>query len=498
MRESDTVRAHSSRHPGVHVSSPLLGAHRARGLIVLSLTLALAGWFAPVAAQTRFIWPSEDRVDVTSYETAEECLAVIRRMQNREVYRQTQTVWLDTMPYDRAHSLAPLPRPVTETARACGARYTEPGAPVEDFAILVPVYLAAERDADAEKLTARRLAAITGEAKSALNERAAVLDSLINIYLEERPLRLARLEWLTDEYAKAESDRVRRAIRYAILTYFSYDAGDTARARRGAERVLAIVGQFTPAERRRFDAEDVLQVMMIATRALASEQALLDSLRRSTASYVALARDTWARGTGMRAEAFPFPYNEPAPPITADFWFGVEKPVRPRPTPGRVSLVVFVNNEDECFQGPLTEESPTCWNQAATLRRLAQRFPALEITLVAHTRGRFAYLEPPPPAEEAELIRQWLLGAHRIPAALAVSITPSWRLPDPDGRPIRRDSPVMTAYSFGKRFNAGTLRAVLIDEDGVVVHVSNALVNRNEAEFSSMIEALLTRAPGGK
>jgi hypothetical protein len=98
------------------------------------------------------------------------------------------------------------------------------------------------------------------------------------------------------------------------------------------------------------------------------------------------------------------------------------------------------------------------------------------------------------------LIRQWLLGAHRIPAALAVSITPSWRLPDPDGRPIRRESPVVTAYSFGKRFNAGDLSgaALLIDQDGVVVHVSNALVNRNEAEFSRMIEALLTRAPRGK
>jgi hypothetical protein len=467
--------------------------------MVLTMSLALTGWLVPANAQTPFTWPSEDRVDVTRYGTAEECLAAIQRVQRREAYRGADTLWVDTLPHNPGRLLAPLPRPVTEAARGCGARYTEPKAPLEDFSLLVRIYLAAERDADAEQLITRRLAAITGAVDKAGKERAAVLDSLINIYSQARPLRLAKLEWLANEHAKAETDWPRRAMPYTLLAHLGRELGDIALARRTATQLMSMAGQFTPAERRRFEAQGGALAMMIAALALIDEQALLDSLRRSTAGYAALVRETWERASGMRAEALPLPYGETAAPIAADFWFGTGDPAPTRPSPGRVSLVAFINKEEGCFSG-ITDELPSCWIEAAVLRRLAQRFPALEITLVSHTKGQFVYAEPPTPAQEAELTREWLLGAHRIPAALAVIIPPSLRLPEPDGRPIWRDSPSMTAYSFGKRVSPTLpgVTAYLIDQDGKVVHYSHPLHGRSEADFAGLIGVLLTRTPGGQ
>jgi hypothetical protein len=109
----------------------------------------------------------------------------------------------------------------------------------------------------------------------------------------------------------------------------------------------------------------------------------------------------------------------------------------------------------------------TCWDEAATLRRIAKRFPALEITLVSQTRGYFVSAAVDTPADEAEWVRRWLLDAHHLPGALSVSVTPFERMPEPDRR--RMDKPVPNAANYGGR-GEFMLTSMFLVDSGIIVY----------------------------
>jgi len=76
-----------------------------------------------------------------------------------------------------------------------------------------------------------------------------------------------------------------------------------------------------------------------------------------------------------------------------------------------------------------------CAEEMIALRRLADRFPALDITMVAPAHGYFKYLKPTSPAQEAELTRQFVASyGLKVPVG-AMNLAPSW-LPSPDGRRV--------------------------------------------------------------
>src|SRR5690606_8362411 len=155
--------------------------------------------------------------------------------------------------------------------------------------------------------------------------------------------------------------------------------------------------------------------------------------------YVRELRRMWTRATGRPGETLMAlcpgcgkPLGERAPTLEADFWLGCDDPCGPRPTPGRVSLVVFLQSRG-CAGVPENdgEMYGNCASVLFPLARLTQRFPEVEFTVVARTVGYFHYLKVPDPAEEAELIRRWL-DAYGVRAALAVTNTDYWRLPSHD------------------------------------------------------------------
>jgi hypothetical protein len=151
--------------------------------------------------------------------------------------------------------------------------------------------------------------------------------------------------------------------------------------------------------------------------------------------------------------------NEPPmPAMIGDFWFQPVVPGRPsgsgsgrdsvgmgpRPVPGKANLVVAIerlDGEARCGAAPAATleyalVSP-CLDFAyfAELREVAQRFPALEITLLTQTLGYFMTVVTPDPAEEAEVLHQWLQEGQQLPGPLAVVRgRPFFRLPSPDGR----------------------------------------------------------------
>jgi hypothetical protein len=473
---------------------------KSRALVLPLLLAAVMGsaLTSPVAAQTRFEWP-DTTVQVAKYTTVEQCLAATARVRTGQEGRAaaTSTVWRDTMPSaDLGEVLKPAPAPVTETAARCAARFTEPTTDLHDFVVLLPLYLEAGRDADASALVARRMAAAPVKAT---RERTAVGDTAVDIYLKARPLRLDAAEQILLARARGSADRIERIALYSKLMILAGNVGDTARARRAARWVVAVADSLTTAERESEKFETLeggtsgKALVFAATRVLTGLSVMLDSLRHGTAAFAALERSMWAVATGNRPESLPFPVGERAPTITADYWFPREAAGTPHPAPGRVSIFQFLDH-DSCFSSTWWGHvRDNCTTRLATLRRLSERFPALEIILVSHTHGAFLYVKPPAPAEEAEAIRHWLEPFRVRGATIAVSSTPFWNLPRPDARRIDKDTPNLTSYNFvHNEMWKPTSSLFLIDQDGTLV-----ATNLVESYLTQYIDVLMHRQQGG-
>jgi hypothetical protein len=227
---------------------------------------------------------------------------------------------------------------------------------------------------------------------------------------------------------------------------------------------------------------------------VAGEQPILDSLRHSTASYVNLLQSVWAQTTGMRADALPAPLGVRAPNLVGDYWFPPIPAGASRPSHGRVSIVEFLGR---CC-GPVWDEANLQGGihaaDLAVLRRLAKRFPDLEITLVTATQGYAWYALMATPADEAEWVNSLVKAENPPPGAeLAIATRPFWRLPAPDLRHITTPVANDTSYSFGKRVSIGeTPQAFLLDQDGLLVEVQG-LARSDESKLEHLIEALFSR-----
>ena len=497
---------------------------RARRLGLRTVAVALASaafpgmvlWSTSLAAQTLFAWP-DTTVNIEAYTTLDECQAAVSRSLEYAPSREglESGTWADTLPLDSltAKGLQPLPAAVTETARRCGARFSNvDSVSLSDFRMLLPLYLQAGWDSRAGRLVERRLGSV-GEGGDA--ERAAVIDSSLEVLLGGKGVRIGQLRVaMAEQIAFAQlprvSDRVKRLQVYGWLAVVASSDKNldsaTAKVQRITPKMAAIMDSLTEPELDRLlddaeafgdgveDADDFAQRYYAMLNMSLGKRTFLDSLRQSTAAYVKLKRDNWARATGMRQETYKMgdPLGEQAPPIVADIWLGYDPSKGPRPTPGRVSLMVFLGG----CNGVITysrEFRGGCARSLVPLRWLEERFPELDVTVVERTRGYFQYLKDGmSPEREAELTKQTLewFGVH---AALAMTATDNWRLPDPDSRRIDRPTKNYTNYTFGMlpKIKAGT--AFLIDQDGIVVHTRNMNRTAVYEDFEELIEILLER-----
>jgi len=475
---------------------------RRLGILLSGLVLGLV----TPAAQGQTLFARPDTLDVARYTTVEECLATITRVKD-SVENQPEWIWRDTLPATQsrlaADARAPLPAPVAAVARRCSARFRGGAVPLVDFAPFLSLFVAADRDADADTLLVRRLNAVSHAAE---RERAAVLDTAIHVYLAlnqlaghvfalplfAQPARLAAAESLVTALLRIKTvGWEARLDAYGALGSAAW-AADTMLNQRTAKGILAVVGALSDIDRRssafRQRAFTINGALWVDRRA-----ALLDSLRHGTAAYTAAWRALWGVVAGRDSavlDGFASPVGRPAPPIIADWSFGREESTVSRPVKGKVNLVVFLNPGDfSCFE---SDASSLCNRTYAGLRRVAQRFPTLEITLVAQTYGIFDKAAPPPPDVEAALLRRAWLTERHLPGTLAVTSTPFWRLPAPDRRRINRDVPNVVHYSFGRTFQLPNwiFPPFLIDQDGIMVETS---FRSFDADLPEMIAILLAR-----
>ncbi|HEY9426558.1 MAG TPA: hypothetical protein VIR34_05335, partial [Gemmatimonadaceae bacterium] len=363
-------------------------------------------WCAPAGAQTRFAWP-DTTVDVSRYTNVEDCSAAVARVREGITRRTRRTVWQDTLPWSTHEPVDSLPPLLVMTAQRCTAHFRAATVPIADYAMMLPLFLTAGRDVDAEVLVSRRLAALdTSRTEEAAAVRAAVTDTLFRMYLNAKPARIAAAESLAARLRRATARPLRAdpAIHlldmYMQLAYEARIMRDTALVRAHADEAVALLDSI-PATARSMIEEKVgfARLNALAYDALAARtgwQVALDSLRESTAAFIALHQSLWMKASGDSPDALDFPIGKRAPALVGDFRFGPDSASAEIPVQGKVNLIVFLDGMCMDVMPESRLRTPvTCAPTVATLRRLAARFPALAITTVEHTYGYYMYLPPP-------------------------------------------------------------------------------------------------------
>jgi len=468
----------------------------------VSIALALSALTAmPASAQTRFQWP-DTTVHFSRYRYIEDCLAADARVTASIMRRREGTVWLDTMPPNPHEKLEPQPPLLTQAVSQCAERFAVAKVDPRDYAHAMQLFLAAGRDSDATAIVERRLAA--APVKNAI-ERGAIVDTAVTLYVSARPSRLASAEDLMLRRAKTSTDRVERLKTYATLLLAATYVGDSARAVRAARLVVGVADSLTVAERqsdafeRMRDGQDGSEYVYEALNVLTGMQTRMDSLRKSTAAYVALERAMWPEIAAGRPDIFfltsvPMGVGEHTSALSADFWYPGAASSAPHPGRGHPALVLFLDHTN-CIALGSTDDAQFgsfCASRLAEVRRLATRFPKIEIDIVMSTHGNFMYLPPTSPVEEAALIKQ-LIDSTQIPGAIVgVTSTQFSRLPDPDSRRINKELPNNKHYTFeafGKAMPPASESLFLVDSNGLIVGSSMM----PEDEMAQFIQVLLER-----
>ena len=489
----------------MHTSSvPALSQTVAANRLLCALLLAATLTAPRLAAQTTFNYPNA-RVDVAPYKAVEDCIAATERV--RDSVKHADTIFVDETPLSPDAVEDSSPALILETARRCGVKFDARQAPIDDWFAYMILFLQGNRTQDVDTLVARRLAlADTKHGVKADSDRFGAIDTVVAQYMLAKPRRTDAISKLVRFELKRDRATPWQRIRLMVDDNFA-QGGDACLHHAvpwGRDAFEVELKKLTDVDRRR---TEYVGYMQTQARALdcSSEAALMDSLRRGSAGYIALRKANWTTATGERADAIPFPMGQRAPAIEGDFWYvpGSDsdhsaiarrsQPDHVRPALGQVSLLVFLDYE--CSQATRSRRTGVdrCWDTYAILRRLAKKFPRLEITLVARTTGTFWPLPPVEPSAEADLFREWWLGFQHLPGTLAVTETKFWRLPEPDSRRINREVPNQVNYSFGKTWQATNRSAYLIDRNGIIVSVFAPLERRSEPNAEQLIDILLNQ-----
>ncbi|MHB2033958.1 MAG: hypothetical protein ACYCVE_11395 [Gemmatimonadaceae bacterium] len=457
---------------------------------------------------TAFQWP-DTAVQLADYHVVDQCLAVTDRVTQDVKHRGWTNPWQDTMPLDPHARLEPEAAQITHIAQACLAALSRGAVPSQDFQLRLRLDLQARQDSAAVELANARLKAIPARDVQA---RDSTIQIAFTEYRNAQPLRMALAERLLQQWPPEALGLRLEAVTELALA--SLNVGDTTRLRRYSERAMSLADSMKPADYDVLAQNLTMPVArvhglvlgvgaILANAVLGTNAAALDTLRGSTAAYARFMQQNWPKALGN-----PPPHirlmGRSAPPLLADVWMPGGAVNQPRPTPGRVSLVVFMHHDDcnggssiGMIQSGDPSVPPRCYQLAAVLHRMAARFPKLQFTTVAPTQGHFIYdLTDSAKDEAAQFDRQ--MAAFHWPGAWRMVTRPFWRLPDPDDRRIDKSFADNDNYSFGmpdlEPMGGANGKMYLVDQDGLVVYVGSAYDPRqDEKRLMDLIQVLEAR-----
>lgn len=427
-----------------------------RNLRILLWITSIA-FSVPMKAQVKSELPSFD-TEYRAYDNPYECYSAVTRIHYQPLSR-------DALSYRESAILSQIPQEVKEAAEKCIHRINVDRLSRLELIPMMRLFLTVDRDKDAADIVQRL---INGQGKKihdtssksplskeeTLKERADIHYVVAITYLNAIPARLTAALSHMDSVAQVWTDnRVVLVLRY-------YDFFNKARSLDDKKSLQKTIHQISNIEKRMFPQERrQMAKVLFDVQQHATVPARLDSLRKSTSAYVALQTAQNAvyevkevlLGTKMES-------------LQGEFRFPASATL---PVQGKVNLVVV--------PGALPANSIF-----PMLRRLKNKYNAIEIVYADRTTGRFD-TQLVEPSQEAEMRRQWVQEFIKLPSSVVIEKSDAWRLPEPDRRLIYGVTPNIKNYGN---------RIWLVDQNGKIVHYA-AIDKKNELEFDRLIEALL-------
>ncbi len=431
-----------------------------------------------VAAQNLFSFP-RGTPDVTQYLKIDECLSatdrVLRMATDFNIRR-------DTFPTGVLDTVNSLPATVVSTAQQCSKKITvtelfqHEKIGIGTAEHITRLLLMASRDPDVKEFIYRWLASISTDNDTT---RAAGLHRFAAQHLGARPARFSSAWELVDSMNKVKFWSSPISVVATVLAEADR-LQDTVNAYRAA-KWLSIAPEMISDSIKQTTAWK-LGAAFSVYRGLVylNRTKILDSLKMSSDAYRRFNNDLLDKAGVAEDRRLS---EKVAEPVVGEFWFP-NAPAQPRPTHGKIGLVLMLKAQN-CMR---------CLPAVAMLQRFHQRFPNVEITLIAKTFGFLGLTrEPMAPNDEAVVLDSIYLQLHHLPATLVVQKTAFWRLPEPDFRRINELGPNDELYggSLDDRNPTAAWIASLIDRNGKVVISKLGWMIANEKEITEYAEALL-------
>ncbi len=449
--------------------------------IVLSVVMANSGH-----AQTRFEWPAQ-QTDVATYKLLDQCLGVANRVRDSV---NGVGVMRDTLSRKQSGPFAVLNQVVVNSAHRCIASIPLSSVAIENTLLAQQVLLIANRDADVVPLYRKRL-----DAASTDTGKIAAITSTVRLLTDVAPVRLPLADSLLADIQRYDAQWITKDkldVLGKLCTLSDISRNDLL-VTKYCKRWLSTVDSMTDAEHARYGPPLGFAYAGFTRYIRRSE--MQDSLAKSSSAYVGIAREILTKA--FRGWSGNQALGEKTVPIVGDFWFPESAKASAYPRPGKVTLVISVSMG--------ANVGGNQFGSLARLKRLAAKFPDLDIVALTGTAGHFGPIAPPTPAQEASLNYRRVTEVYKVPLVMAVTISPTWRLTDPDRRRIFDPYPHDEAYekvyssvisaehspvrSTGW-FNGGSDGAsgLLVDADGIIVDYI-----QSEEELETNIAILMKR-----
>lgn len=481
------------------------------GIISFSfIFLSLAGAYS-AHSQTLF-YERDTAPDYSKYVHVEECYIAIRRI--ADSVKNSSPVWQDTVAYERKSLFAENPASAIRAGVECVSKMPADSVNEADAKNWGEVFLMASLDEKVDSVYTRIYAAameLPPPGKDSLLMHT--FSEHLNLLRTARPLRYDRIKDLYHlARTQIEPDSViLRLLLAGLVRTVAADVGDTAFALTAAQEVLLLNDSLPESQRNNPMYRGVLIHALFDSKKAVLADSLMHLLAVDTDAYVRLLKEAFIFAAGDEG-LFPMlngPLGEVAPSLEAQHWFqsmgnngeaGNYEGIGPvaRPLKGKINLVVFLHGG--CHDMAITIQhgrpnpSINCWPMLSTLRRLKADFPDLEITGLVNTHGNIGKAPPIEPAAEADTLADYFLGFHRMPAVLAVNEREFFNLPGLDRRRIDTESENEVNYqAAGLGQVIGVGGAIILDEDGKIVHVVQNFLREAQLDVRKYLEILSGR-----
>jgi len=412
--------------------------------------------------------------DFVRYRFPDQCEQAMRRLVS-EYWRDKRR---DTVRY--APATDSVPTFALREGRRCASQFSIATTPVRELFGLSQLYLWTQQDSLARAALDRLMQA---NAKRLPAERAWPFYEFTTSLLAVTPVRdTLALAYLRRLDAMGPAAATLRMLAHTQMSQYALTVNDRATAESEARAALAASHQMSMNDR--IDGlPSLVGMYSVLSRAVTftrSSQAALAILDTAITDLIPLRPEGRLRsGIQSMIGEMRIPVRavgtKGLPAVHADRWYGTNgDSVRPRS--GRVTLLVFSS----------TSCSGACYETFAIMRRMHARYgDQLDLVFMTRTEGIFRNKLVTDPIIEADSAGNYYTRFMRLPAALAVEITPFHRIAD--GRRRNEQTSNEDTFALGGQ-------GIVVDRAGVVRWTGNVQPS-DEALMSAVIGEAVAAKP---